>query len=509
MSQNKHLFKTILISGLGAFLTYAINFVLTPYITSTIGIEAYGFVSIAKTAVSYADIAMTALTAFVVRYISIYYHKGNIRETNLYYSSSVYACFVFALILFMISGIIIGNLENILNIPIILVKPVKILFLIIFFNFVLSTMNVPLGVYAYVKNRLDITGTIKILGYIFEVGVLCILFQLMPAEVWYVGLGSLSASIVTFICNIFALKQYTPELVYKRDNVSLSKIKNLVKNGIWNSLNSLGNVLNSGLDLVVSNLMLSGIATGQIAVSKTIGTMFQTVFIVVSQPFQPQMLKTYATGRIEEFISSLKKAMIVCGWFANVAFAGFVALGVVYFKLWLPEENTQVLYSLTLLTVINYVTDGVLQPVYYISTLTVKNKIPCWITIIGGICNVVGMYLLVNNTKLGVYAIALTTAIIMIAINMIFNPLYAAWCLKIKSRTIYKILFDDIISCVAMCIVFIQIGKVLMPLTWLGLIVSAVIMCMVAIPIHIICMYNIREIKVLLNKFLFRKYKDI
>ena len=502
INQNKQIGKTILISGFGAFLTYAINFVLTPYIINTIGIEAYGFVSIAKTAVSYADIAMTALTAFVVRYISISYHEGNHKEANLYYSSSVQACFVFATILFLIAGVLTIHLENILIIPDALIKPVKILFIIIFLNFVITTMNVPLGVYAYIKNRLDITGIIKILGYVLEVGVLYGLFQLMPAEVWYVGVGSLSASLVAMACNVFAIKKYTPELVYKKSNVSLPKIKNLLKNGVWNSLNSLGNVLNSGLDLIVSNLMLSGTATGQIAVSKTIGTMFQTVFMVVSQPFQPQMLKSYASGKIEEFLASLKKAMIVCGWFANVAFAGFIALGILYFKLWLPEENTQVLYYLTVLTVVNYVTDGVLQPVYYISTLTVKNKIPCWITIVGGLCNVFGMYVLIKNTELGVYAVAITTAIIMITINLIFNPIYAAWCLKIKSREIYKILIRDLMSCAIMIVAFIQIEKAIVPSTWIGLIATALIMCVCALPIHMICMYNSKEIKKMFENFM-------
>lgn len=500
ISQNKQIGKAILISGFGAFLTYAINFVLTPYITSTIGIEAYGFVSIAKTAVSYADIAMGALTAFIVRYISISYHERDLKEANLYYSSSVCACLVFSLLLFSVACLAIIRLENVLVIPENLVTPVKILFLIIFFNFVITTMNVPIGVYAYVKNRLDILGLIKIFGYLLEVGVLYGLFQLMPAEVWYVGLGSLSASLVALVCNSLALKKYTPELSYKRENVSLSKIKNLVKNGVWNSLNSLGNVLNSGLDLIVSNLMLSGTATGQIAVSKTIGTMFQTVFMVVSQPFQPQMLKTYATGKMEDFLPSLKKAMIVCGWFANVAFAGFVALGVLYFRLWLPKENTQVLYYLTVLTVMNYVTDGVLQPVYYINTLTVKNKVPCWVTIAGGLCNVLGMYVLIRNTSLGVYAVAITTAVIMITINLVFNPLYAAWCLKIKARVIYKILLRDLASCIIMIVAFMQIEKLLGPSTWLGLIGSALIMCLVGLPIHIICMHNREEIRIFLEK---------
>lgn len=502
VNQNKQIGKTIIISGFGAFLTYAINFVLTPYITSTIGIEAYGFVSLAKTTVSYADIAMTAVTAFVVRYISISYHEKKIKEANSYYSSSVQACFFFSLLIFFGACVATIWLDHILVIPKNLAKPVKILFCIVFLNFVVSTMNVPLGVYAYIENRLDIAGLIKIIGYIFEVGLLYFLFQMLPARLWYVGIGSLCPTLITLICNTCAMRKYLPELVYKRKNVSLSKIRKLVKDGIWNSLNALGNVLNSGLDLIVSNLLLSGTATGQIAISKTIGTMFQTVFMVVSQPFQPQMIKSYATGKIEEFLSSLRKAMIVCGWFANVAFAGFVALGVLYFKLWLPKENTQVLYYLTVFTIINYVTDGVLQPIYYVNTLTVQNRIPCWVTIFGGLCNVLGMYVLIQHTKLGVYSVAITTAVIMLSINLLFNPIYAAHCLKIRARIIYKILVRDLLSCLIMVIVFTQLEKVLKPSSWIGLIISAFFMCVIAIPLHMLCMYSREEICKLFQKIL-------
>lgn len=94
-------------------------------------------------------------------------------------------------------------------------------------------------------------------------------------------MGSLAASVVTFICTYILSKKLVPELVFNKDFFSVSKLKNLVGNGIWNSLNSLGNELNSGLDLIISNLFLNGVATGQIAVVKTIGTMFSMLYEVV------------------------------------------------------------------------------------------------------------------------------------------------------------------------------------------------------------------------------------
>lgn len=47
---NSRLIKTICISGSSAVISYLINFFLTSFISENVGIEAYSFVSIAKTA---------------------------------------------------------------------------------------------------------------------------------------------------------------------------------------------------------------------------------------------------------------------------------------------------------------------------------------------------------------------------------------------------------------------------------------------------------------------------
>ena len=123
-NDNKRLIKTITISGLSAVISYLINFFLTSYISENVGIDAYGFVAIAKTAVSYAQIITVALTTFIVRYISINYHKGEIEEAKSYYSSSVMACVTLSGIIYLVAMIVVAKLEYVLNIPTNLVGPV-------------------------------------------------------------------------------------------------------------------------------------------------------------------------------------------------------------------------------------------------------------------------------------------------------------------------------------------------------------------------------------------------
>lgn len=502
---NLRIATAIIVSGLGVFISYLINFLLTPYITDNIGIEAYGFVSLAKNFVNYAQIATIAITSFVVRYISVSYHERKMQEANEYYSTSVIACVALAGVIFISALLLITKIDLLLNVPQNLIFSVKLLFLIVFLNFVLTTATTPFTTAAYIKNRLDITGIIKIIAYLVDAGVMVILFINCTPNVWFVGMGSLAASVVTFICTYILSKKLVPELVFNKDFFSVSKLKNLVGNGIWNSLNSLGNELNSGLDLIISNLFLNGVATGQIAVVKTIGTMFSMLYEVVYQPFQPNLIKAYASGDVNIFINEQKKAMRICGYFSNVAFAGFVALGGLYYKLWLPSEDTKLLHMLTIVTVLGSVTAGVMRPIYYVYTLTLKNKLPCWITIAGGFLNVVSMYVLLKYTQMGVYAIVSTTTVIMLCINLFFNPVYAAYNLKISVKVYYKVIFKHLISAAIMVGGFIGIARVIRPSSWIGLIVSAIIMCISGLIIHVLIMCNMDEKLFLIKKITKRK----
>ena len=129
----KKIIKTIFISGMAVVINYLINLFLTSYITGTLGIEAYGFVTLSKTFVEYASVITIALTSFIVRYVSVSYHHDDYTEANSYYSSSIVACLTLSAIVFICACVLILKLESIINIPGNIVDSVKILFLISFF----------------------------------------------------------------------------------------------------------------------------------------------------------------------------------------------------------------------------------------------------------------------------------------------------------------------------------------------------------------------------------------
>lgn len=298
------------------------------------------------------------------------------------------------------------------------------------------------------------------------------------------------AQLVIFGGDYYIYKKYTPELKIKRKNVSFKAIKKLVVNGIWNSINSLGNTLNSGLDLIVTNLWLSDLAMGQIAITKTISSIFMSFNQLLAQPFQPLLLKSYSDRNKNKLVSELKLSMKLTSLFSSIVFAGFFSLGKVFFALWIPGQDIDLIYVLTVITMLSSVIEGPVYPLYYIYTLTVKNKIPCLVTVVGGILNVAGMAILVKYSSLGIYSIVLTTTVIMLFINLVTNPLYMTHCLKIEWFTFYPTLLRTIISCTCMTISFTLIANALNPSTWMSFALTAILCGIMGCIIHLAFVFS-------------------
>lgn len=203
------------------------------------------------------------------------------------------------------------------------------------------------------------------------------------------GVGTLAAALVLFIGSYIFTKKAIPESKIKISKFSNNALKKLVMGGVWNSVNSMGNALNSGLDLLISDLLLSAVSMGQVSIAKTINNMLYTIYSTIAQPFQPTFLREYSENNKKVLIKELKYSMKVCGVLTNIVFAGFCTLGVAFYQLWIPTQDIHLVYRLTVLAMLPCITEGCMYPLYYVYTLTVKNKIPCFITIIGGVFTII------------------------------------------------------------------------------------------------------------------------
>ena len=504
-STSKQFAVSVFFSFFAVVLNYLISLVITPFITENIGTEAYGFVSLAKTFANYASIFTIALNSFSSRYISIEYHKGNKKRAKIYYNSVFISDIILAIVIFIIAILVIINLDRFLSIPERLTGDVKRLFLLDTINFLILSCSTVFMTATTIKNRLEMGSLARAISYIAEALFLLIAFSLLSPRVYYVGLGLIVSSCVILLINVRLTAKYTPDLKIQKGYFSIEAVKKILSAGIWSSVNSLGNTLNTGLDLLISNMMLSALAAGQLAIVKTISTIFSTLFQLVSTAFQPMQLKYYADNNKKALISSFKLGIKLNGMISNIAFAGFAVFGTAYYRLWTPSQDIGILQMVTIVTITGCIIEGAVYPLYYGYNLTVKNKIPCYITILSGLLNVLGMYILIKYFNMGIYAVVLTTTILTWIVNFIFNPLYVSYCLKIRLTTFYPTLFRHIISSVILTILFGVVGKIFFPNSWGGLILIAIICAVFGSVVHMLVVFDRDERKMIGEKLLSRR----
>ena len=498
------LLRTIGVTGVAYMVNYLITLVLTPYVTDNIGTDAYGFVSLAKNIAQYATYVTMALNSLAGRYISIEYHRDNKEKSNIYFSSTFFGDVFLASLLFAASLVLIAFIDRVFNVPAGLVNDIRFLFLFVFMKFWLVTVFSVYGVGAYVANKLDITGIFKGVSYCVEAVTLIVLFGCFKPNVAYVGIGLLFSSAVTVLSDFWITRKYTGDLKVRKSNFRMESVKTLVMGGIWSSVTQLGNFLHNGLDLAICNLMLTPLAMGQLAIAQSIDLIFKSLISIVSHAFQPNLLRIYAKDDKKGLLKEFRLAMNMSALLTNLAFAGFTALGMAYYRLWIPHQDISLIYKLTVICVSTCISSGIIFPLYYIYSLTAKKMVSSLITIISGAMNVISMYFLIKYTGLGIYAVVWTTAVLMVLANFIAHPLYMTRLLKVHWTTFYPTILRNLASCGAMIVVFRLMARIYMPSSWLLLGVCILLYCVVGAVLHLLIVFDRKDRSRLLNKLLRR-----
>ena len=100
------------------------------------------------------------------------------------------------------------------------------------------------------------------------------------------------------------------------------------------------------------------------------------------------------------------------------------------------------------------------------------------------------MYLLLKHTNIGSYAVFITTAVVMTIISGITNPIYMSICLEVKLSTFYPTLLKQMVSAVVMTFCMATISNLFKPNSWISLIYSGLVGCIVCAILHLIIMLD-------------------
>ena len=85
LSRNQQTIINITAAVLNMLVTTLISFVLSPYIVSTLGVEANGFVGLAQNFITYAALISTALNSMGSRFMMMAYYNDEHDKLRRYF----------------------------------------------------------------------------------------------------------------------------------------------------------------------------------------------------------------------------------------------------------------------------------------------------------------------------------------------------------------------------------------------------------------------------------------
>ena len=499
-----------IISSIIAFgVTIGINFFLTPHLVSSLGTEAYGFIGLANNFVQYATIITAALNSMAGRFISVEYHRGNLKKATTIFNSVLIADLFLAAVMLVASGFLTAYIDVILNVPPHLVTNVKITFALTFLTYVVSVVTAIFTTAPFVKNRLEINYIRNIISNLIKVAMIVGLFTLFSPQLYFIALASLGSGLFLLLANITVKRRLLPEIKTNFRDFKLSMVKMIIASGMWMSLAQLSNILLSGLDLLICNVTLGATLMGLMSIAKTVPQSIAILINQLSSVFAPHYTILYAKNDMKGLVEEVNFTSKIQSFIMTVPLAGFIVFGHEFYTLWQPSktpDEINTIQIISVLTVIMYLFTAHTQALTMLNSVFNKLKVPVLVALGVGIVSTLSVILIVNFTDFSptykAFFIAGISSLLMSLRSLIFVPIYSAYLLKQKKTVFYPAIIRSWICFVVIAVVFFVIKSFFPMNTWIKLIIGCLASGVLGYALSIFLMFSRKELKNLKGKVL-------
>lgn len=491
MINSKHTILNIITVVVVLFINILLNFGLSSFIVDKMGEAAYGYVQLANTFISYISIITVALNSMASRFITLELQKKNLKNANKYFSSVFYANIFLTLCLLIPSIFFIIFLDNLIAIPTNLIFEVKCLFFLLGINFFLSLLGNVSMIATYCTNKLYLSSIKNMQATILKFCVVLLLFLTFKPSIYYIAIATICSTIYILYHNIKFTKILVPELKISKKFYSIKNVKTLISSGIWNSITNLGNLMMDGLDLIISNIVVSPVSMGLVAIAKTPSVVFSNLISSVSNVLQPSLFKDCDKKNYNEIlVDNTVRGMKICSIFGNIPACFIFVFGFEFFSVWMRDSNIQVLYFLSIVSFLNVLSGGISSPLFNIYTITNSVKLNAVTRIVLGIISISIMLVFINLLDNDLYVIVGTSAITGLIFNTLILPVQINRILNISVKKIYKLITRYYLTSIVICIVYYACSLLINVNNWYMLFAAILISAIIGLVVNYFLLIN-------------------
>lgn len=470
-----------LISNVGVFLVgIVINLFLTPFYIKYIGIDGLGLVRLAVILPVYTGLVSLIISKSVGRFLTIDLQKNEISEANQTLNTAFFS--ISALLLFLIPVIffISMNLEIIFTIPAKFEEQSSILFLGVLLASLLGLFSSLFMIPAYANNRLDIANLSNLVTKLLQPALIVFALLYVSVDLSLLGYIYLFTAFIGLLISIYIWRTLAPELSIDYHYFSFEKLKLMSKTGSWIMINQLGAMFFLYIDLILINIYFGAEQTGEYSTVLQWSTLLRSIASVFVGVLGPMIMISYAKQHMEKLITISTLSVKMLGLLMAIPIGIIAGLAMPLLTIWIGESFGH-LAPLMWLMILPLTINLAILPLFNVQVALNKVKVPGIFSFFIGVGNLLLSLVFILSLDIGIYSIALASAIMLIIKNFIFTPLYVSHILKLKKTFFYKYTIPGFIISLTIFLSLLWIQHYFIVDTWSKLIGISIIISLIAV----------------------------
>lgn len=475
------------------------SFLLVPLITSSMGVEAYGYIGVSMAFINVGMVVSLAITSMSTRYLIVFLNNRR-DEVERIFNSLFAACTCIAMVLSILFFAIIVLLPFIMNITSDYVGQVRLLFLFMTASFVITIIETPFLSGQYFSNDLRRLYVFQGLSQISRVAGPWMLFQITAPQLWVPYACAFILDVCGFVAYIKYFRLLFPSININIRMAKLSYIGEIVKNGSWVSVSKAAAVLLSTVSAYLANILVGAYAAGIYSSILQLQSFFAVFTNALISSLVPNILNRYSLCESTEFALWIRKYIAYVGICVGSCAGVAIVYAVPFFDLWLDMNSSEYFWVVCLVLA----TCALSYPFeLYNQALIAMTKVrfPAIVSMIFGIINVMASIVLCACFKWGLIGIAAASSITCIVRGWLLFPPYFSKEAGVPCRKMYfaslkgpLAFFFSIFSASILAFFFPE------PSSWGVLIVDGLVSAIICFSVSAVLFFSHADKQILRNR---------
>ena len=450
------------------------NLWLTGFLIGRLGIAAFGMVPLVSSLTAYVAILTTALDTALSRFLVLDLERGNPGAANKTFNTALFGLVGIILALSPLVLVLSLAFPTLFKVPPGWERDASWLFVLVASSSFVTVISSSFAVSPFLYGRFVLMNLVNLVGLAARLGMIVILFALLPARLWFAGGGTAIAALVSLLGFVMLWRKFTPDLQVRLAACDLSRLRSLMSMGGWTIVNTLGAMLLSRVDLIVVNAFFGAAMTGGYGSVVQFPLLMEYLATAAGTAIRPVILIKYAQQDFAYLQRLSSQAIKLLGLLLALPAGLLCGFSRPFLAVWLGEPYQY----LSILLIILMCHQGInlsVRPLLYVQTAYNKIRWPGIATLVSGIASLGLAILFARWGKWGVAGVPLAVAAAWTVKNVLYMPIYTAHIMKLPWWTFLPSLGPGVLGTLAVGLAAYGLTLMRAPDNWLELAVSVVI----------------------------------